>query len=502
MELKRILVGLENLKVKGNLDTEIKGIAKSSNEVKEGYLFVAIKGFTVDGHNFIEDAIKNGATAVMVEEGCDLKSIKFKEDTIIIMAKSTREGLAIVSSNFYNNPSTKFKLIGVTGTKGKTTTTYMIKEILEKAGQKVGLIGTIATYINGKKIKDSERTTPESLELQQLFAQMVEEGVETVVMEVSSQSLKLNRVYGSDFNIGIFTNLSEEHISEKEHADMKEYFETKCKLFTMCKKAYINADDLYSIKLPKLVEGPEYITYGIDNNAKILAKDITITNSYVDFRVKIGERNERVKACIPGRFSVYNSLAAIAIAMQFGCTADMIKEGLEEVRVPGRSEMVDNKLEIPIMIDYAHTPESLESILSAVKSYTRGRVICVFGCGGNRDKNKRPLMGEISGRISDYTIITSDNPRNEEPKEIINEIEEGIKKTKACYKVIVDRKEAIKNAIEMANKLDIVVIAGKGHEMYQEINGNKLEFNERKIVIEITDELKKKQEEKYTNKKK
>jgi len=188
--------------------------------------------------------------------------------------------------------------------------------------------------------------------------------------------------------------------------------------------------------------------------------------------------------------------------MQFGCTADMIKEGLEEVRVPGRSEMVDNKLEIPIMIDYAHTPESLESILSAVKSYTRGRVICVFGCGGNRDKNKRPLMGEISGRISDYTIITSDNPRNEEPKEIINEIEEGIKKTKACYKVIVDRKEAIKNAIEMANKLDIVVIAGKGHEMYQEINGNKLEFNERKIVIEITDELKKKQEEKYTNKKK
>ena len=203
MELKRILVGLENLKVKGNLDTEIKGIAKSSNEVKEGYLFVAIKGFTVDGHNFIEDAIKNGATAVMVEEGCDLKSIKFKEDTIIIMAKSTREGLAIVSSNFYNNPSTKFKLIGVTGTKGKTTTTYMIKEILEKAGQKVGLIGTIATYINGKKIKDSERTTPESLELQQLFAQMVEEGVETVVMEVSSQSLKLNRVAGCNFDIVI-----------------------------------------------------------------------------------------------------------------------------------------------------------------------------------------------------------------------------------------------------------------------------------------------------------
>ena len=224
MELRKILVGLENLKVKGNLDTEINGIAKSSNEVKEGYLFVAIKGFTVDGHSFIEEAIKNGATAVMVEEGCDLKSIKFKEDTIIIMAKSTREGLAITSSNFYNNPSTKFKLIGVTGTKGKTTTTYMIKEILEKAGQKVGLIGTIATYINGKKIKDSDRTTPESLELQQLFAQMVEEGVETVVMEVSSQSLKLDRVAGCKFDIVIFTNFSEDHISPKEHPDMEDYF--------------------------------------------------------------------------------------------------------------------------------------------------------------------------------------------------------------------------------------------------------------------------------------
>ena len=216
---------------------------------------------------------------------------------------------------------------------------------------------------------------------------------------------------------------------------MQEYFETKCKLFTMCKKAYINADDIYSIKLPKLVPGPEYITFGIDNYAKILAKDITITNSYVDFRVKIGDRNERVKACIPGRFTVYNALAAIAVALQFGCNADMIKQGLVEVRVPGRSEMVDNKLEIPIMIDYAHSPESLESILNAVKSYTRGRVICVFGCGGNRDEHKRALMGEISGRISDFTIITSDNPRDEEPADIIKKIEEGIKKTKLIIKL-------------------------------------------------------------------
>lgn len=494
MELKRILVGLENLKVKGNLDTEIKGIAKSSNEVKEGYLFVAIKGFTVDGHKFIEDAIKNGATAVMVEEGCDLKSIKFKEDTIIIMAKSTREGLAIVSSNFYNNPSTKFKLIGVTGTKGKTTTTYMIKEILEKAGQKVGLIGTIATYINGKKIKDSERTTPESLELQQLFAQMVEEGVETVVMEVSSQSLKLNRVAGCNFDIVIFTNFSEDHISPKEHPDMEDYFNSKLKLFEMCKTGIVNTDDLHGAKIPRLFPESNITTYGIDNFANVLAKDITITNSYVDFKVKIKDRNERVKTGIPGRFSVYNSLAAICVAQKFGIDPEVVKQALLEVRVPGRSEMVDNKLELPIMIDYAHSPESLQNILYATKSYTRGRVISVFGCGGDRDSSKRPIMGEISGKVADYTIITSDNPRTEKPEDIIKAIEEGISKTKGKYEVVVDRTEAIEKAIKMANKRDIIILAGKGHETYQEINNEKNHFDEREIVKEIIEKIQKSNE--------
>lgn len=494
MELKRILVGLENLKVKGNLDTEIKGIEKSSNEVKEGYLFVAIKGFTVDGHNFIEDAIKNGATAVMVEEGCDLKSIKFKEDTIIIMAKSTREGLAIVSSNFYNNPSTKFKLIGVTGTKGKTTTTYMIKEILEKAGQKVGLIGTIATYINGKKIKDSERTTPESLELQQLFAQMVEEGVETVVMEVSSQSLKLNRVAGCNFDIVIFTNFSEDHISPKEHPDMEDYFNSKLKLFEMCKTGIVNTDDLHGAKIPRLFPESNITTYGIDNFANVLAKDITITNSYVDFKVKIKDRNERVKTGIPGRFSVYNSLAAICVAQKFGIDPEVVKQALLEVRVPGRSEMVDNKLELPIMIDYAHSPESLQNILYATKSYTRGRVISVFGCGGDRDSSKRPIMGEISGKVADYTIITSDNPRTEKPEDIIKAIEEGISKTKGKYEVVVDRTEAIEKAIKMANKRDIIILAGKGHETYQEINNEKNHFDEREIIKEIIEKIQKSNE--------
>ena len=489
MKLKEMLVGLEGLKAKGDLDVEIKGISSNSKEVKEGDLFVAIKGFEVDGHKFVNDAIEKGASAIIIEEGCDLKSFDVPKELSVVMAKDTRKALAIVSSNFYGNPSKKFKLIGVTGTKGKTTTTFMIKEILEKAGKKVGLIGTIATYINGKKLKDSDRTTPESLELQQLFSQMVKEGVEVVVMEVSSQSLKLHRVDGCEFDIVLFTNFSEDHISPNEHPDMEDYFNSKLKLFEMCKVGIVNTDDLHGVKIPKLFPDSQITTYGIDNYANVLAKDITITNSYVDFRVKITDRNERVKTCIPGRFSVYNSLAAICVAQKFGVTSEVVKQALLEVRVPGRSEMVDNKLEIPIMIDYAHSPESLQNILQAVKSYTRGKVISVFGCGGDRDSSKRPIMGEISGRIADYTFITSDNPRTEEPKKIVEQIEEGIKKTKGKYSVVVDRTEAIKQAIKMATKRDIIVLAGKGHEPYQEICGKKHPFDERIIVRELIEEL-------------
>ena len=489
MKLKNMLVGLEGLKVKGDLDIEIEGLDRNSKNIKEGYLFVAIKGFSVDGHKFINDAIENGAKAILVEEGCDLKEIKNIDNITIVMAKDTREALAITSANFYGNPSRKFKLIGVTGTKGKTTTTFMIKEILERAGKKVGLIGTIAIYINGKKIQDSDRTTPESIELQQIFAKMVDEGVEVVVMEVSSQSLKLHRVTGCEFDYVLFTNFSEDHISKNEHPDMKDYFESKLKLFKMCKNGIVNTDDLHGAKIPNLFPDSNIVTYGIDNYANVLAKDITITNSYVDFKVKITDRNERVKTGIPGRFSVYNSLAAICVAQKFGVSPEVVKEALAQVRVPGRSELVDNKREIPIMIDYAHSPESLENILQAVKSYTRGKVISVFGCGGDRDPGKRPIMGEISGRIADYTFITSDNPRTEDPQKIVDQIEEGIKKTKGNYKVIVDRTEAIKEAIKMATKRDIVVLAGKGHEPYQEINGVKYPFDERIIVREIIDQL-------------
>ena len=492
MKLKNILVGIEGLKARGDLDKEVDGIERDSKKVKENFIFVAIKGFTADGHEYIQSAIENGATVIVVEEGHNIKSLKIPKDITLIVAKNTREFLAIASSNYYGNPSRKFKLIGVTGTKGKTTTTFMIKEILEKAGKKVGLIGTIAIYINGEKLKDSDRTTPESLELQEIFAKMVKQGVEYVVMEVSSQSLKLHRVDGCNFDIVVFTNFSEDHISEKEHPNMEDYFNSKLKLFEMCKTGFVNIDDLYGAKIPEMFKDSDIEGYGIDNPAPILARDITITNSYVDFRAKVSSKNERVKVDIPGRFTVYNALAAICVCKKLGVDGETIKDALLNIKVPGRSELVDNKLEIPIMIDYAHSPESLQNILQAVSSYTRGRVILVFGCGGDRDSRKRPLMGEISGKIADYTIITSDNPRTEDPEKIVEQIEEGIKKTTGKYEVVVDRTEAIEKAIKMANKNDIIVLAGKGHEPYQEINGEKYPFDERIIVKEIIDKMKKK----------
>ena len=489
MNLKEILVGIDGIKAKGNIDLDITNVDSDSRNIKENGMFVAIRGFETDGNNYISDAIANGATVIMVDENTNLKQLSLPENITLLVVPDTRLALAICACNFYDNPSKKFKLVGVTGTKGKTTTTFMIKKILEKAGHKVGLIGTVAIYIGDKKIKDSARTTPESIELQKIFADMVKENVDVVVMEVSSQSLKLNRVYGCDFDIGVFTNFAHEHISEKEHPDMEDYYASKLKLFDMCKVGFVNADDIYAAKAGKIVKTPEITTYGIDNFCHVLAKDITVTNSYVDFKVKIDNKNERVKTCIPGRFSVYNSLAAICVTTKLGVNADQIKEALLEVRVPGRSELVDNKRGLTIMIDYAHTPESLESILRAVKTYTKGRVICVFGCGGDRDKIKRPLMGEVSGRVATNTIVTSDNPRTEDPEEIIKEIEVGIKKTTGQYTCIVDRKEAIKEAIKMACKNDIIVLAGKGHEPYQEVNHVKSPFDERIIVKEVIEEL-------------
>jgi UDP-N-acetylmuramoyl-L-alanyl-D-glutamate--2,6-diaminopimelate ligase len=499
MELKKILIGVEGLKAKGGIDLDIPKITCDSRAVEKGDMFVAIKGFESDGHKFVKQAIENGAKVILLNEEQLKETLKItKEDSkeiiekineiTIIAAPDTRIALSKCACNFYDNPSRKFKLIGVTGTKGKTTTSFMIKKILEEQGIKTGLIGTIATYIGDKKLEDSDRTTPDSLKLQGFFAKMAEEKCQAVVMEVSSQSLKLHRVDGCDFDMGIFTNFSEDHISSKEHPDMEDYFNSKLKLFSMCKYGFVNADDINTLRVPDLAKDCNIKTYGIDNTCDLLAKDITITNSYVDFRIKLNGKNERIKTYIPGRFSVYNSLAAISVAEKMGCSVENIRKALEEVRVPGRSELVDNKLGLTIMLDYAHSPESLQSILQAVKAYTRGRVISVFGCGGDRDHGKRPIMGEISGKIANYTIITSDNPRTENPDEIVKDIEVGMKKTKAKYECIVNRTEAIRKAIDMAKKTDIIVLAGKGHETYQEINHVKYPYDERTIIKELIDE--------------
>ena len=463
MKLSEILNGISDLKAKGNVDIEISDIACDSRKVKPESLFVAVKGYDVDGHDYIEEAIEKGASAILVENIEKLRNINLPADVTFVVAKDTRFALAISACNFFKNPSRRFKLIGVTGTKGKTTTTYMIKTLLEAEGKKVGLIGTIENYIGEDSLGESDRTTP--------------------------QALKLQRVAGCNFDVGVFTNFSKEHISQKEHSDMEDYFNSKMKLFSMCQMGFVNIDDFRGARVKREAKC-QIKTYGIDNACDLLAKDITITNIGVDFKAKLGGKNERIKVDIPGRFSVYNSLAAISVAMYYGCTPEKIKTALEAIKIPGRSELVPNKKELSIMIDYAHSPESLENILQAVKTYTKGRVIVVFGCGGDRDTGKRPLMGEIAGRIADYSIVTSDNPRTEDPEAIVKDIEAGISKTKGKYEIIVDRREAIKKAIEMANKKDLVILAGKGHEPYQEINKVKYPFDEREIVKEIINNMK------------
>jgi len=484
MILKDILKKLD-VEVYGDDNINIEGIENNSLNVKNNYLFICIKGFKVDGHKFIKSAIENGATAIMVDKLFDISDIK--EDITIIKCNDTRLGLAISACNFYDNPSEKFKLIGITGTKGKTTTTYILKSILEQAGKKVGLIGTIENSILGEKIENAHRTTPESIELQRLFYKMVEKGVEYVIMEVSSQALKLNRVAGCEFDIGVFTNFSKDHIGQDEHPSMEDYFCSKMKLFNMCKKGFINVDDntikshIEDIKCP-------FDSYSINNESDYIATNIEINSVNTKFGLNIGDEKE---FCIniPGKFSVYNSLAAICVAKELEIQEDIIAMGLKKVKVPGRSELVENSLGLTILIDYAHSPDSLENILTATKSYTKGNLICVFGCGGDRDNKKRPIMGEISGKIADITIITSDNPRTEDPKEIVKQIEEGIKNTTGKYEVIVDRTEAMKRAIEIAGKDDIIILAGKGHETYQEINGQCIDFDERVVLTDIIKKL-------------
>ena len=485
---------ISNVNVKntvGDLNLDITNIHSDSRKIKEGGLFIAIDGFSKNGIDFIPNAIENGAKAIIVEPNVNLKSLNIPNNITLISVENTRKALADVACTFYDNPSKKLKVIGITGTKGKTTTTFMVKSILEAHGLNVGLIGSIAVYINEEKIEDTDRTTPESIEIQKNLALMVEKNVDVAILEVSSQALKLDRVTGCNFYIGLFTNLTEDHISPNEHPTMEDYFNCKLKLIKEAKYGIINNDDEKLKTIKNLIPDKEIKTFAIDNEAdfKVNPNSVTITDSNIDFSVLYNGKEEKIEACIPGRFSIYNAIGAIAVSSFFNVSADEIRKALKNLRVLGRSELVPNKLGLTIMIDYAHTPSSLESILTAVNTYAKGKVICAWGVGGDRDAKKRPIMGEISGRLADFTVLMSDQVRTEDPLKILKEIEVGIIPTGKPYKIIVDRTEGIKYAISIAKPGDIIVIPGLGHDLYLERNGVKYPYDERKVIAKLIDEM-------------
>lgn len=501
MLLNKLISKVEVINKVGDLNLDITNIHSDSRKIKEGGLFIAINGFTKNGIEFIPNAIKNGAKALIVEPDVDINSLNISKNIPIISVSNTRRALAQVACEFYDNPSKKLKLIGITGTKGKTTTTFMVKSILEAHGLNVGLIGSIAVYINNEKIEDTDRTTPESIEIQKHLATMVKKNVDVAIIEVSSQAMKLERVTGCDFEIALFTNLSEDHISPKEHPNMEDYFNCKLNLIKMARNGVINNDDKIVSTIKSLLPDKNIKTFAIDNPAdfKVNLESVVITDSYIDFSILLNGKEEKIEACIPGRFSIYNAAGAIAVSSHFGVTADEIRLALKDLKVLGRSELVPNKLGITIMIDYAHTPSSLESILTAVNSYAKGRVICAWGVGGDRDAAKRPIMGEISGRLADYTVLMSDQVRTEDPLKILKEIEVGIIPTGKPYKIVVDRTEGIRYAISIAKPGDIIVIPGLGHDLYLERNGVKYPYDERIVIKNIIDEMIKSGERKPIN---
>ncbi len=480
MNLNKLLKNFKFELLNGSLDIEINNIQYDSRKINKGDVFFCIEGLTLDGHKYIKSAIDKGAAAIIVQ-----KEVLNYENVTLIKVENSRKALALASSNFYDNPSKKLKLIGITGTNGKTTSTFMIKSILEQCGHKVGLIGTIANYIGDKKLY-TERTTPESLELHQLFNEMVKENVEYCVMEVSSHSLELDRVYGVEFSDGIFTNLTQDHLDF--HKTFENYFNAKLKLFLNSKVSIVNIDDSYGEKIIDSIDG-DVITYGLEKKVMLWAKNLKLHSRGIEFTLVYNGDEENIKLSIPGKYNVYNALGCIAATIHEGVSIQDIKQALEKVTVPGRCEIVtiNHNLGYDVIVDYAHTPDGLENILNSAREFTFGRLISVFGCGGDRDKSKRAIMGGIGSSLSDIAVITSDNPRTEDPMEIIEDIKVGLKKEN--YIIIENRREAIKYAMKIAKDKDVIVIAGKGHEDYQVLKDKRIHFDEREIISEIIKEL-------------
>ena len=486
MKLFDLIDGLDYEIVCGTTDAVIKDIKNDSRKVGEGDLFFCISGAVSDGHKYAEDVIDKGAKALIVEKDLD---IKIPDDVTIVKVDNSRYAMGMISSKFYGEPSKKLTVIGITGTKGKTTTTYMIREMLESAGKRTGLIGTIE-IIDGVNTIPAKNTTPESIVLHKTLKDMVDNGLTAVVMEVSSQGLMLDRVAGVDFDYGIFTNLSKDHIGPNEHKTFEEYMMWKAKLFTLCRTGILNCDDKFMSEMTKDADC-EIITYGMKEDADYAAGDFRLYNKDgvlgIEYNLK-GKKNADIIVDLPGEFSVHNSLAAIVIADLMGVDMEDIKDILKTIKVRGRVEMIPISDEFTIMIDYAHNAMALESLLSALKAYNPKRLVTLFGCGGNRSKDRRYEMGEVSGKLSDFTIITSDNPRDEEHLEIIKDIKIGMSKTDGDFIEIPDRKEAIRYAIMNGKSGDVIVLAGKGHEDYQEIKGVKHHMDERDLIKEVLEE--------------
>ena len=480
MKLKELLHEIRVLECTANLELDIPNVYYDSRKVTEGSLFVAISGFAADGNRFIPMALQKGAAVVVTAK-------KPEQDVPYVLVENDRLALAMLGINFYGHPVENMTLIGVTGTNGKTSSTLLLKQVLEKClSAKVGLIGTMENLI-GDEVIPTERTTPESFELQGLFARMRDAGCTHVVMEVSSHAITLDRVGGVHFDVAAFTNLTEDHLDF--HKTMDAYCDAKAELFARCGKAVINVDDNYGHRMLARAACPVLRTSAYDGD--LYAADVHMHAEGVAFTAVCGGEKVRVELPIPGKFTVYNALTVIGIAKQLGISLADCAVALKTAQgVKGRIEVVPTPdMPYSVLIDYAHTPDGLENVLTSVKDFCNGRLIAVFGCGGDRDPMKRPIMGEIGVKCADIAIITSDNPRTEDPEAIIEDILKGVKPEFGCYKVVCDRRAAIRYAMDIAEKDDIIVLAGKGHETYQEIHGVKYHLDEREEVAAHLAEL-------------
>ena len=473
------------------LETEVTDVQLDSRKIGQGNLFVCIKGAVFDGHTFAADVAGAGASVIVIQDPIDMAAIP--SEVTVLRTQDSRYALACISAAWFGHPAREMTTIGITGTKGKTTTTYMVKSILERTGHKVGLIGTIEAIV-GEKRYAAANTTPESYTIQKYFREMVDAGCDCVVMEASSQGFMLHRTAGFTFDYGIFTNIEKDHVGPNEHRDFEHYLECKKMLLKQCRVGIVNRDDAH---FDQIIEGHtcKLETYGLSEEADLRADDMQLVSKPgylgISYHVR-GLMDFPVEIDIPGKFSVYNSLTAIAICRHFDVAPEDIVAALKDIRVKGRVELIKVSDDFTLMIDYAHNAMALESLLTTLREYHPHRLVALFGCGGNRSRDRRFEMGETSGNLADLTIITSDNPRNEDPQAIIDDIKTGISKTSGKYVEIIDRKEAIRYAIENGEPGDIIVCAGKGHETYQEINGVKHDMDERVLIAEVLEEIKEK----------